>query len=200
MQRVYILGNAERYRNYRHAVETAGGLVQFGGEPQNCDALLLPGGGDIEPWRYGQENTASRNLEPERDAREMELLEQFIARKRPVLGICKGFQIINVFFGGTLIQDFPGHHAVAGVDRYHRVRSVSAELTYACGEGCIVNSAHHQIVDRIGKGLRVLQWAPDGVVEAFSHKDMPVWGMQWHPERLKGEVGNSVFRAFLKLI
>ena len=74
MRTVYIWGDTERYGNYRRAVETAGGAVRFGGETEGCDALLLPGGGDMEPWRYGQENTASRGLEPERDAAELALL------------------------------------------------------------------------------------------------------------------------------
>ena len=65
---IYIWGNASRYENYQRAVELAGDQVQFGGDPEGCAALLLPGGGDLEPWRYGQKNTASRGLEPLRDA------------------------------------------------------------------------------------------------------------------------------------
>ena len=74
--RVYIWGESERYRNYRRAVEAAGGVVQFYGDPEKCGALLLPGGGDLEPWRYGQANTASRGLEPARDTAELETLRR----------------------------------------------------------------------------------------------------------------------------
>ena len=73
-----------------------------------------PAAGDVEPWRYGQTDTASRGLEPERDRAELALLEQFTAAGKPVLGICRGMQVINVFFGGTLIQDLPGHGQVRG--------------------------------------------------------------------------------------
>lgn len=76
--------------------------------PADCDCLLLPGGGDMESWRYGQKNTAGRDLEPERDALELDLLADFTALGKPVLGICRGMQSINVFFGGDLVQDWPG--------------------------------------------------------------------------------------------
>ena len=97
--RVYIWGESERYRNYRRAVEAAGGVVQFYGDPEKCGALLLPGGGDLEPWRYGQANTASHGLEPARDTAELELLDRFLTRKKPDLGICRGIQTINAFLG-----------------------------------------------------------------------------------------------------
>ena len=83
--RVYIGGKPEIYHNYRRVVEREGGVVQFGGDPQVCEALLLPGGGDLEPWRYGREDQGSRNLDPDRDEMELELLEQFVQRKKPVL-------------------------------------------------------------------------------------------------------------------
>lgn len=195
--RVYIWGEPERYGNYQRLVEAAGGTVQFHGEPAECGALLLPGGGDMEPWRYGQANTASRELEPDRDTMELELIDRFLAWKKPVLGICRGVQTINVYFGGTLVQDWPGHCAVLGADRYHRVRSAPSILTTACGDRCIVNSAHHQILDLIGAGLRVVQWAADGAPEAVCHEKFPVWGVQWHPERLEGPVGEALMRTFL---
>lgn len=200
MTMVYIWGEAERYRNYRQAVERAGGQVCFGGSPEGCGALLLSGGGDMEPWRYGQANTASRGLEPERDAAELALLEQFTAMKRPVLGICRGHQVINVFFGGTLIQDLQGHSAVEGIDRVHGVRTAPSPLRELYGRQCIVNSAHHQAVDRLGSGLRAVQWAEDGTVEALCHHSLPVWGVQWHPERAGGYLdGIRLLQAFLAL-
>lgn len=200
MTTVYIWGEAERYENYRRAVEAAGGRVRFGGSPAGCGALLLPGGGDLEPWRYGQANTASRGLEPERDAAELALLERFTALEKPVLGICRGHQTINVFFGGTLVQDLPGHSAAGGIDRLHFVRTAPSPLRRLYGEQCVVNSAHHQAVDRLGSGLQATQWAPDGTVEALCHRSLPVWGVQWHPERVGGYLdGARLFHAFLDL-
>ncbi len=199
MRTVYIWGDTERYGNYRRAVETAGGAVRFGGETEGCDALLLPGGGDMEPWRYGQENTASRGLEPERDAAELALLERFAAAGKPALGICRGAQVINVFFGGTLCQDLPGHAAADGEDIFHTVCTVRSPLLAVCGPLCRVNSAHHQAVDRLGSGLSAVQRAGDGVVEALCHRRFPVWAIQWHPERMPGEMGENLLRAFLSL-
>ena len=84
--RVYILGDAAAYQNYTLAVERAGGIPCFGSRPADCDCLLLPGGGDMESWRYGQKNTACRDLEPERDALELELLADFTAGEcRPLM-------------------------------------------------------------------------------------------------------------------
>ena len=199
MATVYIWGEAERYENYRRAVEAAGGTVRFGGTPEGCDALLLPGGGDMEPWRYGQSNTASRGLEPERDTAELMLLERFTAAGKPVLGICRGIQVINVFFGGTLCQDLPGHSAVDGHDSFHTVRTARSPLLAVCGPLCRVHSAHHQAADAPGRGLRAVQRAEDGAVEAVCHDCLPVWGVQWHPERLPGELGGRLLRAFLAL-
>lgn len=198
---IFIPGGAGRYGNYRAAVEAAGGRAVFGAGSaavESCDGLLLPGGGDLEPWRYGQANTASRNLEPERDALELRLLERFTALKKPVLGICRGLQTVNVFFGGTLVQDLPGHSAVDGRDRTHPIRSTSSHLGCLCGEWAVVNSAHHQAADRLGSGLEAASWAEDGVVESLEHRTLPVWGVQWHPERLPGELGRRLMAAFLE--
>lgn len=191
----FVWGKPEQYKNYRTAVEAAGGKLCFGGDPERCDFLLLPGGGDLEPWRYGQENTASHGLEPERDSAELELIDRFVTLRKPVFGVCRGMQTINVFFGGTLIQDMQGHSTVKGSDRYHKVRTAVSPLGDLCGEAPIVNSAHHQAVDRLGTGLQAVQWAPDGIVEAVCHRSLPVWAVQWHPERLDTPMGKRVIRA-----
>lgn len=197
---VYIWGDRTRYGNYRRAVEAAGGYPLFGRNsraPSWASALLLPGGGDLEPWRYGQENRASRGLEPERDAAELALLDQFAAAGKPVLGICRGLQVINVGFGGTLLQDIPGHGAAAGTDRLHRVRT-APPFSGLIGERPLVNSAHHQAADRLGSGLEAVQWSEDGTVEALVHRRLPIWAVQWHPERLRGRPeGMALLRAFL---
>ena len=199
MVTVYIPGSSARFANYRRAVEAAGGRACFGGDPSGCGALLLPGGGDIEPRRYGQRNTASVGLEPMRDARELALIQQFTLRKKPILGICRGLQCINVAFGGTLLQDIPGHSAAGGIDRLHAVRCAPSPLRELYGERHIVNSAHHQAIDCPGSGLVPVQWSPDGVIEAVCHRSLPVLAVQWHPERLFCGDGGRLFAFFLGL-
>lgn len=197
---VFVFGTEGRYTNYKRAVEAAGGRIRFSADlsdAQDCRALLLPGGGDLEPWRYGQRNTGSKDLEPERDEAEFRLLEQFTAAGKPVLGICRGVQTINVWFGGTLKQDLPGHRAIGGADSFHRVHTEPSFLSDICGTDCVVNSAHHQAADRLGRGLRAIQWSEDGVTEGLFCPETPVWGVQWHPERLPGASGARLFRAFL---
>ena len=206
---VFLWGRPGQYPNYQRALEAAGAAVRMSQDlsgADGCSALLLPGGGDVEPWRYGQANTAGRGLEPDRDRAELLLLERFTRARKPVLGICRGLQVINVFFGGTLVQDLPGHGQAAGQDRLHRARTAPSPLEDLYGAAAIVNSAHHQAADRLGSGLRAVQWALDGTVEAVVHAALPVWGVQWHPERLSGPLsltgaadGTRLFTAWLSL-
>ena len=114
--------------------------------------------------------------------------------------------MLNVFFGGTLLQDLPGHSQAAGRDRLHRVRTAPSPLRELYGQDVVVNSAHHQAADRLGGGLRAVQWTADGTVEAVVHRALPVWGVQWHPERLSGPLalagaadGARLFAAWLAL-
>ena len=205
---VFLRGKSGTYARYELAIRKAGGDVLAGEcmeDARRCDALLLPGGGDLEPWRYGQDNTASWDLDPLRDREEFLLLELFTDLRRPVLGICRGMQTVNVFFGGSLFQDIPGHRAAAGADRFHQVRTAPSPLWDLYGASAIVNSAHHQSVDRLGAGLRAVQWAPDSTVEALIHTVLPVWAVQWHPERLPFGTGGTadgsrLFKAFLQLV
>ena len=206
--RILLYGRPEKFENYRKALEAAGARVAFteeGALPETCDGLLLAGGGDINPACYGQPPAGSFLPDPERDALEMELLGAYSAVKKPVLGICRGIQIINVYFGGTLVQNLPGHSQIDGSDRLHGVTAQpGCFLEKLYGTYSIVNSAHHQAVDHLGNGLRILQWADDGVCEALAHTALPVLGVQWHPERLAGlhlrsgaVDGSRIFNFFL---
>lgn len=151
------------------------------------DGLLLCGGGDVDPMRYGEENCGSKNIVPQRDENEFAVAKAFIQAKKPILGICRGMQILNIVFGGSLYQHIATAEAhSAPVDAVHAVTAVEKSyLSQIYGTHFSVNSAHHQAVDRLGEGLRVtLLSDSDGVVEAFEHESLPIYGVQWHPERM----------------
>ena len=194
---IHIWGTPGNYQTYCRALLLIGGIpcVCKSLAPL-CSALLLPGGGDLEPWRYGQKNTSSRGLEPERDCAEFELIARYLNLRRPILGICRGMQVLNVFFGGTLLQDLPGHSQIQGQDRFHFVQTFPSAFAQLYPPLSIVNSAHHQAVDRPGSGLEIVQSALDGVPEAIAHRQHCVWGVQWHPERL-GPNGIRLLHTFL---
>jgi len=159
------------------------------------DGLVLQGGADIDPVVYGEERTQVLGpIDGVRDRFELELLRAFARAGKPVLGVCRGMQLINVAYGGTLHQDLQ-HAAVACHE--HRVLDLYDEHTHdielvrdgwlssiyeqtAAGR---VNSIHHQGVNKLGAGLVVEAVATDGVIEAVRHIDLPFMvGVQWHPE------------------
>lgn len=195
---------AGEFPNYAEALALAGGQAA---RPGDACALLLPGGGDLLPKYYGQEDLGlCQNPDPDRDERELELCARFLAEKRPILGICRGAQVLAAALGGTLLQDLPDHGALLnGGDRIHETRTADV-LTGLYGPVCAVNSAHHQAVDRLPEHCRILQLSCDGVVEAFAHETLPVLAVQWHPERLCGRFarpdavsGLPLLRYFLAL-
>lgn len=148
--------------------------------------LLLPGGGDVHPSRFGQETFGSVNINPDLDEAQFALLDAFVRAGKPVLGICRGMQIINIYFGGNIVQDLAHSHIhqYRENDQYHPVRNAPGSALHRLyGNTCTVNSAHHQSCGRIGSGLTVTQVAPDGVPEALEHERKPILGVQWHPER-----------------
>ena len=153
------------------------------------DALLITGGGDVDPARYGQDVAGAYELDPDRDAVEVAMLHAARASGRQVLGICRGTQLIAAGLGGSLVQDLAaaGHDGHWEEDRqYTPVHDVVADVgslaAAALGGAAMVNSIHHQAVVDPGPDLRATAWSPDGVIEAVEGEG--VLGVQWHPERL----------------
>ena len=200
--------------NYEAAVQAAGGIPTSLYCPtgaEGFDALILCGGEDVAPDRFGQENHGSQPPDLPRDAAELALVEAFLASNRPVLGICRGLQLLNIALGGTLIQDLgplvPFHARDPGSeeDKIHPIQAVSDSLLHQWyGPLFPVNSSHHQALDRLGEGLRATARAEGGVVEGAEWAGRPGRGGQFHPERMAGSFrrpdavdGAAVFQWFL---
>ena len=162
------------------------------------DGLLLSGGADIAPEFLRQEVPDPSVLEKEpdasRDAWEFEAVERMIAEERPILAICKGMQLLNVAFGGTLYLDISGHNAPEMKDNDVQELRTSAAALHRFDR---VNSSHHQAVDRLGEGFAVEAWcSSDDTVEQMRLRDYPfALGVQYHPER--GEIYGSIFAEFV---
>lgn len=162
-----------------------------------CDALVLSGGGDVDPGLYGGQagHPTLSGVQPERDAFESGLASRAFGLGMPLLGICRGMQLVNVLLGGTLIVDleeagYPSHRSAPGGRNAHevRLRKESALGKYAAPGP--VASSHHQAVGRIGGTLAVAGVSADGVVEALekANEDGTIAALlvQWHPERMRG--------------
>ena len=161
--------------------------------------LVLTGGGDVDPALYGAEPHAlTKHVFPERDQLERELIEQAERMDLPILGICRGLQILNVARRGTLHQHVEGHrdleHAVAPEPE-------SKIAAFVGTEDYSVNSRHHQAVDRLGYGLIVTARAEDGIVEALEDPERRfLVAVQWHPEDRLATRDFRIFSAFAKAV
>jgi len=219
--------NSNRFylaRDYSEAVEAAGGLpVHLPLIPNQeyltavmvgLDGLLLPGSdSDVEPARYGQEpHQQLGHVVPEKDETDLMALAEAERRATPVFAICFGIQSLNVFRGGTLIQDIPSqipnaikHEQGPPRDRHsHRVKILDGSLLrqLAATESAPVNSHHHQAIESLGRELVATAWASDGLVEAVEdpRDDRFVLGVQWHPELAweRDPLSQALFSRFVE--
>jgi putative glutamine amidotransferase len=206
---------------YGRAVEKAGGLpvlmpyktdVGLVGQYVDLfDGVLFSGGNDLDPLAWGEErNPKTKPIDPDRERWERALMAEVERRRMPVLGICLGSQLMNVYRGGSLTQfipeDKPGSLEHRMLDRSQENRhpvvvnpeSILGELLHK--KDVLANSSHKQCMSRIGNGLRVVATAPDGIVEGLEDPTFPLWlGVQWHPERLVGEGDHeALFRLLVE--
>ena len=190
-------------------------ILPYAGEPETIrayaeafDGYLFTGGGDVDPAYYGAaRHPLCGEAEPGRDEFELALLRELIARDRPVFGICRGIQIMNVALGGTLWQDidaevtgtFVPHFTESDGGRRHTVYASGelADLLGACG--IRTNCFHNQAVRDPGEGLTVTARSHDGVIEAIRHTELTFYrAVQWHPEIAPDEVGEKLIAEFLR--
>jgi putative glutamine amidotransferase len=207
-------------REYYEAIFMAGGIPILlpNADPPSAldelidmlDGLILSGGGDLSPQNYGQTPLSGNTEQPKmRDAFELALAAKAFTRNWPVLGICRGHQVINVALGGTLFQDLscipfkiqPHADPQQTAQIFHDVTidSDSRLFSIVGAESIQTNSSHHQVIDRLGRGLKAVAFAPDGVIEAIEHPDSEfVIGVQWHPEGIvQKEHSVKLFKALV---
>ena len=193
---------------YRRAVIAAGAeavdLVPGTRALPAVDGLLLPGGWDVDPSFYGEVRDGKvLETDPELDETEISLFHQAREREVPVLGICRGQQVINVAMGGTLVQHLEGHE-VRELGRSHLAHAIevdpSSELGRAAGEHKLrVNSLHHQAIKRLGEGLQQSARGEDGTVEGVETDDGLIVAVQCHPEELTVDMpwARGLFERFV---
>lgn len=212
MKKILIAGSRYDYGNYAAALRAcqADTVISLDiAQGKDCDGLLLPGGADIDPSLYGQENHGSRQIDRDEDLAQLRLLGDFIRAGKPVLGICKGHQVINVYFGGTLVQHMATaslHQPLEG-DGVHDTFAVSGSvLERLYGAHFPTNSCHHQAIGCLGNGLIPILFTADHAIEAMIHERLPILSLQWHPERMMllhrrpdTVDGTAVFRQFMLL-
>ena len=181
----------------------------------SLDAIIITGGEDINPARY-RAAVSPRCGKPNlgRDDYDWAVLTEAVRQRKPLLGICRGAQFMNVFFGGTLYQDIPSElpqslgtgHCIGNYNKMWITPSAhtniivkGTRLANVLGEAPLsVNSMHHQAVKRIALSLQPVATAPDGVIEALEHPALPFFlGVQWHPERLEDAASRQLFAGFI---
>jgi putative glutamine amidotransferase len=211
-------------RFYAEAVEAKGGVPlhlplipapdYIKAAVSRLDGVLLPGSAsDVDPLHYGREPHAKLvSVHPLRDETDLLVLKEVERRRLPLLAICYGMQVWNVFRGGSLIQDIASHVPDAlqheqGAPRDRRSHRISIQTesflwSLAKGESALVNSHHHQALEQIGQGLQATAWSSDGLVEAIEDMQEGLWalGVQWHPEVgwESDDFSGNIFEAFVK--
>ncbi len=199
---------------YIIAVENSGGipvLIPILSATENImpmmelfDGIIITGGGDIDPQFYGERaNDNSFSIIRKRDEQELCIVREF---KRPILGICRGMQLINVAFGGTLIQHLPSElhgtvdHGEPDRITYHNVHiNNGSELMRVLGhETIMVNSSHHQGIKKLGIRLVPSAYSYDGLIEAIEGDNGRIIGVQWHPESLAEPHAKGIFEWLIK--
>lgn len=168
---------------------------------QIADGLLLTGGKDIDAAYFKQDNHQANHFEPKQiDELEFKLIDIFTKNNKPVFGICRGIQILNVYFGGTLIQDIPStyftpiiHQQNKNNQYCHHINVVeNTTLAKYISNHSLVNSYHHQCIDKLGNNLIINAYSEDGLIEGIENET--VLAVQWHPEKCDDHVQEGLLK------
>lgn len=160
--------------------------------------ILLPGGADIHPAYYSEPITHSRPVEPDRDEVEYQLAAWALEDGKPIMGICRGHQMICVAAGGNLHQDIAAETHTRH-NRYTHLNQTYGQQIGGFGGWLVVNSFHHQAVKQVPAGWQVTATSTDGLIESISHPNLPVVSVQWHPEMLTDVHSHNLFTQFVRL-
>lgn len=202
------------HADYAAAIEKAGGipilLLPHQSLPAFLDGIVLSGGGDIDPLLFGEEPLCqSGEIDPLRDAYEMRICKEALEQDLPMLGICRGMQVMNIVTGGKIYQDIgvqagtPLKH-IQQAPRSYGTHSILVEENSLLtdlweNKRTIVNSLHHQSCSDLGESFRAIAKSTDGLIEAIEHEGCAfAVGVQWHPEAMKTEEMGLLFAAFLR--
>lgn len=216
--------DCSKYENYFRWFEKEPGveIIRLSHHQNNiadiakCDGIVLSGGEDVHPRFYNKREYEAlcHEIDESRDEFEWKVLEYTEKNTIPVMGICRGLQVVNVFMGGTLLPHIPtfgrfDHSRTSSADRYHTVQvdpnsQLQSIVEATSGE---VNSAHHQSADRVAKGLVANALSPDGIVEGLEREDMTDGNflllVQWHPERMNNQentFSKNLKRKFVEVV
>jgi putative glutamine amidotransferase len=216
-----------KFENYRRWIAMEPGIEvvklsfhdQNAAEVESCDGILFSGGEDVHPSLYGKPELVQeyglKEIIPARDQFEYEVIEKALEGKKPVLGICRGMQLINVYLGGTLSPDIPtlsqssAHGKISGQDQTHDIQVENLSMLHHISgrEMGQVNSAHHQGVDKPAGNLKISAFGESSIIEAMEWKDPSnkSWLLlvQWHPERMQdpsSPFSGNLKHAFLKAV
>ncbi len=166
---------------------------------ESCAGLLITGGADVNPKLYHQEcDPTVKEFSDWIDASDLRLIDAFLKANKPIFGICRGLQILNVYYGGTLVQNIENHNQEE--ERHHATHLVypkeNTHLYELLGNEVMVNSLHHQIIDQLGEGLTVNALSPEGYIEGIENEHLIA--VQWHPEALIADAKQlSLFQDFI---
>lgn len=162
-----------------------------------CDGFLVTGGSDVNPQFFGEENTGeSKNIDASMDNLDRAVVLYAAKHKKPILGICRGHQTINVFLGGSLFQDIGKAHE----STKHQVTSTTNRIL-PFPKNFETNSYHHQAINQLAPDFEIIALAEDGTIEAIIHQTLPIVGIQWHPEMIQEDINSQlIFTKFKELV